>query len=110
VQTEQLKTRTKNKTYISMRQDRVTAGKRSPRTVGQLTQRAERRTRQLLAYASRSEKNQAGLSHGVTRQNTSEEFDWPNILAPNILALKEAGKNMGGKNIIEILEQVNRRS
>jgi hypothetical protein len=40
---------------------------------------------------------------GVKKQNTSEGFDRLNILAPNILATKEGGKNMVGKNIIEIL-------
>jgi hypothetical protein len=31
-------------------------------------------------------------------------------LPPHILAIKEAGKNMVGKNITEILEQANRRN
>jgi hypothetical protein len=54
------------------------------------------------------------LPHGVTRQNISKDVDSLNILAHHIrarfFANSEKGKNMVGKNITEIFEQVNRRS
>jgi hypothetical protein len=58
-----------------------------------------------------SENNKPELSHGLTRQNMSEECHRLNILAHHILAqfspISNEGKKMMGKNIIEIFEQVN---
>jgi hypothetical protein len=61
-----------------------------------------------------SENNSPGLSHGLTRQNTNEDFDRLNILAHHILApfspTPGEGKKMMGKNISSFSEKLDTKN